>query len=126
MEKRNIATLIILSIVTCGIYALYWFVVTTNDIENALGSKSDGACKSGGAALLLSIVTCGIYTFYWYYKEAERIETLNSERGLRSSTEGWVYILLCFFGLEIVAMAIMQDQLNRIVDAPVVNVADVE
>ena len=126
MEKRNIATLIILSIVTCGIYALYWFVVTTNDIENALGSKSDGACKSGGAALLLSIVTCGIYTFYWYYKEAERIETLNNERGLRSSTEGWVYILLCFIGLEIVAMAIMQDQLNRIVDAPVVNVADVE
>lgn len=126
MKKRSIASLIILSIITCGIYALYWFVVTTDDIENALGSKSDGSCKSGGLALLLSIVTCGIYTFYWYYKEAERIDVLNKERGLRGSTEGWVYILLCLFGLEIVSMAIMQDQLNRIVDTPVVTVTDAE
>ncbi len=126
MKKRNIASLIILSIVTCGIYALYWFVVTTDDIENALGSKSDGSCKSGGVALLLSIVTCDIYSFYWYYKEAERIDVLNKERGLRSSTEGWVYILLCFIGLGMVAMAIMQDQLNRIADAPVVTVTDAE
>ncbi len=120
MKKRSIASLIILTIVTCGIYSLYWFVVTTDDIEDALGSKSDGSCPNGGICLLLSILTCGIYSLYWYYKEAQRLQILSDERGIRSNTEGWIYILLCLFGLELVSMAIMQDQLNRIAETPVI------
>ena len=120
MKKRSIGAVILLSIITCGIYALYWLVVTTDEIEDALGSKSDGSCKNGGVALLLTFLTCDIYTFYWYYKEAQRIEILNEERGLRGNTEGWLYIVLCLLGLQIVAMAILQDQLNQIADAPVI------
>lgn len=118
MQKRSIATVIILSIVTCGIYAIYWMVVTTNDIEYALGDKSDGSCKSGGIVILLSIVTCGIYGIYWFYKEALRLQILAEDAGLRPcGTEPWVYVILSIFGLEIVSMALMQDEINRILDA---------
>ena len=32
IKQRNIGICILLSIVTCGIYGLYWFVVLTDDI----------------------------------------------------------------------------------------------
>ena len=68
ITKRNLATCIILSIVTCGIYSLYWFIVITDDAKNA---SNDVSGASGGTALLLSIVTCGIYGIYWAYKQGE-------------------------------------------------------
>ena len=37
MKNRSIPLCIILSIVTCGIYMLYWFVVLTDDLNYASG-----------------------------------------------------------------------------------------
>ena len=37
INKRNLAVSIILSIVTCGIYGIYWFVVLTDDAKNVSG-----------------------------------------------------------------------------------------
>lgn len=31
IQQRNIALCIVLSIVTCGLYGLYWYVCLTND-----------------------------------------------------------------------------------------------
>ena len=61
IKKRNIAVCIILSIVTCGIYGLYWLYQLTED-TNAL--TGDANATSGGMVILLSIVTCSIYLWY--------------------------------------------------------------
>lgn len=37
IKQRNIGICILLSIVTCGIYGLYWFVVLTDDINQESG-----------------------------------------------------------------------------------------
>lgn len=71
IQQRNIAVCIILSIVTCGIYGLYWLVCLTNDTNTAAGT-TDGT--SGGMVLLLTIVTCNIYSLYWGYKQGEKID----------------------------------------------------
>lgn len=60
IQKRNIAVCIILSIVTCGIYGIYWFICLNNDTNTA--SNTFGT--SGGVAFLLTLVTCGIYGIY--------------------------------------------------------------
>lgn len=117
MQKRSIASLIILSIVTCGIYSLYWIASVSNDIEATLGEKSDGACRSGGLVILFSFLTCGIYTLYWFYKEGQRLEFICSDKGVRRGNEPWLYLVLDIFGLGIVSMALMQDDINRIADA---------
>lgn len=114
MTERNVAAVILLSIFTCGIYALYWFVVTTNEIERELGSDSDGSCASGGVALLLVIITCGIYYLYWWYKQAKRVELLGEINGVRISDNSLVYIILSIFGISIVSMALMQSDLNKL------------
>lgn len=117
MKKRSIASVILFTILTCGIYGIYWFVVVTNEIEEELGDKSDGCCKSGGLAFLFSLLTCGIYGIYWWYKEAQRVVTLGEEKGLRLSDNGIAYILLSVFGFSIVSTALLQADLNKIADA---------
>ena len=56
IQKRNIAMYIILSIVTCGIFGIYWFICLTDDSKLA---ANDNESASGPVAFLLTIVTCG-------------------------------------------------------------------
>lgn len=56
-KKRDIVVSIILSIVTCGIYGIYWFVVMTDE-SNELATTEKTA--SGGLAFLYTLITCGI------------------------------------------------------------------
>ena len=62
--NRSIVVSIILSIVTCGIYGIYWFVKLNDELNAAAGKQN---ATSGGVAVLLTLVTCGIYGFYWAY-----------------------------------------------------------
>lgn len=110
IQKREIVTAIILSIVTCGIYGLYWFVCLTDDTNTISG---DTGATGGGMSLVLTIVTCGIYGLYWAYKMGERLDSAKAARGLPVKGDGLVYIVLCIFGLDIVAYALMQDELNK-------------
>lgn len=111
VEQRNIAVCIILSIVTCGIYQIYWFICLTNDI-NTLSRDTNGT--SGGIAFLLTLVTCGIYGIYWAYKQGDKIDFCKRERGIPSNNTGLIYLLLSVFGLSIVAIALMQDEANKL------------
>lgn len=109
IQQRSIAVCIILTIVTCGIYGLYWFICLTNDANTA--SNTFGT--SGGMALLLTIVTCGIYGLYWAYKQGEKIDAAKANRGVPSGNSGILYLILSIFSLGIVAWALMQNELNK-------------
>lgn len=111
IQQRNIAVCIILSIVTCGIYGLYWFVCMANDTNTV---ANEPYATSGGVALLLSIVTCNIYQIYWAYKQGEKIDQAKSSRGIPSSNSGVLYLILTLFGFSIVAWALMQNELNQL------------
>ena len=109
IQQRSIATCIILSLVTCGIYSIYWFICLTD--ESNVASKTDGT--SGIMALLLTLVTCRIYGIFWYYKQGEKIEKAKAQRGMIQGSSHITYLLLGIFGLGIVAYALMQDSLNQ-------------
>ena len=59
VQERNIALCIILSLVTCGIYGLYWFVCLTEDTNAAANEEG----TSGVLALVLTIVTSEFMAF---------------------------------------------------------------
>lgn len=111
MKQRDIAISLILSIVTCGIYGIYWFIVLTDDIGDASGDRS----ISGGMAYLLTFITCGIYGYYWAYKMGKNITIAKENRGIEvNGTDlSVVYLLLYFFGLGIVGYCLMQSELNK-------------
>ena len=110
VQNRNIALCIVLSIVTCGIYGLYWFVCLTDDTNTVVGEANG---TSGVLALVLTIVTCNIYGLYWAYKLGEKLDTAKQQRGIPSSNSGILYLILCFFGLGIITYAIAQSELNK-------------
>ena len=111
IQQRNIAVCIILSIVTCGIYGIYWFIVLSNDTNTVSNAEN---ATSGGVAFVLSLITCNIYGLYWAYKQGEKKEKEKTDRGIPSSNSGVIYLILCFVGLGIVAEALMQNELNSL------------
>ena len=112
MVKRNIGLCIVLSIITCGIYAIYWFIVLANETNAASGHAQDGT--SGGIAFLLTLVTCGIYGIYWAYKQGEKLNEAKAMGNMPvDSNAGILYLILELLGLGIVGYALMQNELNK-------------
>ena len=78
VKERNIALCIIFTIITCGIYGIYWFIVMTDDM-NAL--EPDDYKTSGGMAFLWTFLTCGIYSIYWNYKMGVKMNAIEQKEG---------------------------------------------
>ena len=106
VERREIVTAIILSIVTCGIYSIIWFVSLTNEINALTGKTND---TSGGMSFLLTLVTCGIYGYYWGYKLGEKCDQL------KGSNDSKILFLILMFFCPIVTYALAQDTINKTV-----------
>ena len=100
IKERNIVTCIILSIVTCGIYGLYWFITLTDDASRA----NDDPSFTGVKAFLFTILTCGIYSIYWNYKIGKEMYEANQKRGIQTSDNSVLYLVLGIFGFGIGAL----------------------
>lgn len=109
MQKRSIIVSIILCIVTCGLYGLYW-MAQLNDGINALSHRQG---SSGGMVVLLSIITCGIYMLYWLYQMGKAVEEIHMKNNAMCGSAQIVYLLLGIFGFSIVSFALMQDEINQ-------------
>lgn len=110
--NRSIPVAIILSIVTCGIYMLYWLYCIVNDLNTASDEQND---VSAGLVVLLGIVTCGIYMLYWYYRAGQKVNRMNSFSGKPAdSSLSILYLLLSLFGFSIISLALIQNELNQV------------
>lgn len=108
VKEKNIALCIILSLVTCGIYGIYWFVTLTDDTNTIAGEPG----TSGIMAFVLTIITCGIYGLYWAYKCGEKIDKAHQNRGEAASNGGILYLILFLFG-GVIAYALIQNEINK-------------
>lgn len=115
IQERKIALCIILSIVTCGIYALVWFFNLVNDLNTASPSADD---KTPGTVLLLSIVTCGIYSFVWLYKSGDKVDKIRAKNGEAPSSSAVLYLVLAIFGLSLISYCLIQTELNKVAQIP--------
>ncbi|MBF0780735.1 MULTISPECIES: DUF4234 domain-containing protein [unclassified Granulicatella] len=102
VKMRSIVTCILLSIVTCGIYALMWMAKLHNDV-----ARINGEVENGGTVVALSLLTCGIYGVYWAYTMGERIQRFSGKN------DGLLYAILTLFGLNILTLCMVQNELNR-------------
>ncbi|MEG1103745.1 MAG: DUF4234 domain-containing protein [Oscillospiraceae bacterium] len=110
MRNRNIALCIVLSIVTCGIYDLYWWACLAD--EGNIGAGVPGT--SGIGVVLLSFITCGIYGLVWAYGMGEKINMAKAAYGMRGDQNlGIAFLILNLFGFGIVTNAIIQNEFNK-------------
>ena len=96
MKKRSVAGVIILTIVTLGIYGLVWSVKTKNEM-NKLGANIP-------TAWLLIVPIANIY-WLWKYSEGVEIVTKNKISAIMA------FVLMWLLGL--VGMAIIQYEFNK-------------
>ena len=109
LPERNIVVCILLSLITCGIYGIYWFIVMTDESNMV----SDDQTASGGTAFLFTIITCGIYFYYWNYKMGQKLHQAGQKYNKPIGDNSIVYLLLSIFGLGIINYCIIQSDLNR-------------
>lgn len=109
ITKRDLIVAILLSIVTCGIYAIYWFIVLTDETNQITNQPN---ATSGGLAFVFSIITCGIYYFYWSYKMGEKVDII---KGNPNGNTSILFLVLSLVGFGIVNYFIAQDAINNLV-----------
>lgn len=114
IKERNIVVCILLTIITCGIYGIVWFISVTDDMRYVSGDQT----LSGGKAFLLTLITCGIYSYFWAYKMGKAGAVAKATRGMPGDDNSVLYLVLQLFGLGIVNYCIIQNDLNSMV-APV-------
>ncbi len=79
--------------------------------EEALGIDSEEWRTSGTVVIIATILTCGLYLYYWLYKMGKVFATVNGDKD-----NSVLYIILGIFGLSLISMCIIQDDINRLVD----------
>ena len=110
-DKRGVGMSIFLCIITCGIYGYVWLYKLLST-HYRLNNQPNNA----GMDIVLYIVTCGIYGVYLGYKMGKLESTSHHVMGFPPRDDSILYLILNLFGLWIVAYAIMQSNINTMVD----------
>lgn len=109
VTPRSVPICVILTIITCGLYGIYWFVEVTNEV-NAVTEEPG---TSGGAAFLLTLITCNLYGIYWAWKIGDKLDRSRVRHGAVPGSFPILFLVLQLLGLNIVNMAIIQSELNK-------------
>lgn len=107
----DIATGIILSLVTCGFYNIYWNYRQFLAMNQLLGREEFKFLNW----LLLSFVTCGLYHIYNEYRMgAELYNWLKSNGHECNQNLPVIGLVLSCLGLTIIADAVYQHEFNKL------------
>lgn len=106
IKTRSPWLALLFTVLTLGIYGIYWYVKLTNDSNTLSKIKTAG----GGKAILFTILTLGIYSFYWYYMLGKKVGDME-----KASSDGILYLFLAFFFCGFIAMMLAQYAINRTV-----------
>ena len=101
---------IVLTILTCGFYALLWQARQFRVLNAWLGRKEYSFAKW----FLLSLLTCGLYGIYTEYQMSNSIIEIQRKRDWHTNPNlGTICVVLSFFGSPIASMAIQQEEINK-------------
>lgn len=105
IKERNIIVCILLSVITCGFYGIYWVVMLAKDAV----SVKDPA-DSGLVEILLMLFLPFLGIFLCEKKFAEGC----AARGIPHSDNSVLYLILGLIGLGIVGLCLLQNDLNKL------------
>jgi len=112
-EKREPGLVLLFTLLTCGIYALWWYHTFATEIKNSLNRQD----LSPGRDLLLSFVTCGIWGIIaFYYNYPKLFVDMQQRVGLPPNDISTTTVLLGILFAP-VSIYMIQSELNRIWDA---------
>lgn len=107
---RNPILVIVFSVITCGIYYLYWLWVTNAEINRICGNES-----VGGGTVIISYF-CGLVGWYIWYKWDISLQEVTQDRRVvyNSNFLLWLILSVIAGAGAFVMMFQVQDTLNRL------------
>lgn len=117
--NRSLIAYILLSIITCGIYSLFFwhnYIKDVNTICAGDGKNTRGIL----AVIILSILTLGIYGYVWTYGMQNRLRDNASRYNAGVITGGGTIVLWQIFGVllfgigGLIGTYMQFDSLNRL------------
>ena len=108
INKSSISASILLSLFTFGIYSIYWKYLL---VKNTRVIKGDDSSCTGE---MLCLIFVPFYSLYWWFTRGRLVRDEFSKHGYFASSHEIAFIIIAMFGLEIVAMSIMQNDFNSL------------
>ncbi len=105
IKSRNIVTSVILSLVTCGIYGIYWVVCLAREAVSVKDPADSG---------ILEIVLCIFLSPVGFFLAEQKFAAGCAARGIDHKDNSILYLILGLIGLGIVNYCMMQNDLNKI------------
>lgn len=97
IRNRGFYLYVLLNIVTCGIYGIYFWYCYNEDIN--IVCEGDGEPNMNYMLVwLFSILTCGVYGVYWNYKQVNRLKLIASRYGLEFAENGTTILMWFILG----------------------------
>ena len=101
---------IVLTILTCGFYMLFWQARQFRVLNAWLGRKEYGFWSW----YFYGLFTCSVYWIYHEYKMANGICEIQHKRGWPENPQlAVICLLLSACGLSVASMAIQQEEINK-------------
>ncbi|CDC63776.1 pF14018 domain protein [Clostridium sp. CAG:448] len=108
INKRVIWKSIILSLITFGAYLIYWEYLL---IKNTRAIKKD---ESSCTAEMLCLIFVPFYSLYWWFTRGKSVKDEFAKHGYSANGNETAYLILALFQLDIVSMAILQNDFNSL------------
>lgn len=112
VKEKSIGLCVVLSLVTCGIYSIYWLYTIAHDLNDLCESQNQEKGAEPGLVVVLSIVTCGIYLLYYLWKAGKMVSNLTRSNGHHPSDDSIVLLVLSILQLSLVSYCILQSHIN--------------
>lgn len=108
-EEKSLVQCVLLSIITCGIYSLFWLYDLCRNIKRLNGDTS--SCVGE----FLCLIFIPFYSWYWAYTRGKKINAAAQKYGILSGDSSVLYLILAIIGFGgIVLYVVMQNELNNL------------
>jgi hypothetical protein len=115
MTERASGVVILLSIVTCGIYRFFHIYNTSDELRRATNDQSINPTTD----VLLAIVTCTAWGLYTDYRNAQKVHAFLAPRVPHRKDQSQMILIMYFVSLFVgvtglVGMFLAQEELNAL------------
>lgn len=108
IKQRNIVVCILLTLITCGIYGIYWVIML---------AKEAVSVKDPADNAVLEIVLMILLPFVGIFLTEKKFAEGCAERGVAHNDNSVLYLILGLIGLGIVGICMLQNDLNKLAAA---------
>ena len=115
VEKRSLPVYLLLSFVTCGIFALVWQYQIADTVNRLLVSKNRQPLTDAALVLLWTILTGGLYWTFYVWKSTRALADVDFN-GWKMGNQTTV-LTVCSIFVDLISICMYQSLLNEIADA---------